>query len=94
MLPWQRVTAGLVAGMLAQTAVYPLDVVRRRMQTHEGAKALYDGPIDALRTIARTEGIRRGLFRGLSLNYLKTMPNVAIYMSLYDIIKMRLVASA
>jgi len=94
LLPWQRMTAGLVAGMLAQTCVYPLDVVRRRMQTHEGAKALYRGPIDALRTIAREEGIRTGLFRGLSLNYLKTMPNVAIYMSLYDIVKMRLVASS
>jgi hypothetical protein len=33
---------------------------------------------------------RRGLYRGLSLNYLKTMPNVAIYMSLYDFLKIRL----
>ncbi|KAL1523542.1 hypothetical protein AB1Y20_018479 [Prymnesium parvum] len=89
--PQQRVVAGLLAGMLAQTFVYPLDVVRRRMQTHEGSRPLYAGPIDALRTIARQEGISTGLFRGLSLNYLKTMPNVAIYMSLYDIVKMRLV---
>lgn len=62
--------------MLAQTVVYPFDVVRRRMQTHSGAEPLYRGPIHALRTIAREEGIRGGLFRGLSLNYLKTMPNV------------------
>lgn len=33
---------------------------------------------------------RRGLYRGLSLNYVKTIPNVAIYMSLYDFLKMRL----
>ena len=31
-----------------------------------------------------------GLYRGLSLNWLKTMPNVAIYMSLYDILKLQL----
>ena len=37
---------------------------------------------------------RRGLYRGLSLNYLKTMPNVAIYMSLYDFFKHRLVGSS
>ena len=29
----QRLGAGLVAGMVAQTFVYPLDVVRRRAQT-------------------------------------------------------------
>lgn len=89
--PWQRVGSGLLAGLLAQTCVYPLDVVRRRMQT--SATALYTSPLHALRTIAAEEGIRNGLFRGLSLNYLKTMPNVAIYMSLYDIIKLRLTAS-
>ena len=62
-----------LAGLLAQTAVYPLDVVRRRMQTHEGSGAAYRSPLDALRTIAREEGVRRGLYRGLTLNYLKTM---------------------
>ena len=31
--------------------------------------------------------MRRGLYRGLTLNYIKTVPNVAIYMSLYDLVK-------
>ena len=74
--------------MTAQTFVYPLDVVRRRMQT--STTVLYTSTWDALSTIARTEGVANGLYRGLALNYLKTMPNVAIYMSLYDIIKMSL----
>ena len=87
---WQRVGAGAVAGLMAQTAIYPLDVVRRRMQTHEGRGQLYRSPLRALRTIAREEGVRRGLYRGLSLTYLKTMPDVAIYMSLYDILKLQL----
>ena len=80
---WQRMGAGLVAGMLAQTAVYPFDVIRRRMQT--ATSPLYTGTWNALTTIAKTEGIRGGLYRGLMLNYMKTMPNVAIYMSLYDV---------
>lgn len=119
--PWQRVWAGAVAGLIAQTAVYPLDVVRRRMQTHDGKGKLYDSPVHALRTIAREEGVvraasaassrpprsasacapdrptcarpqMRGLYRGLTLNWLKTAPNVAIYMSLYDTVKAYLVA--
>ena len=86
--PWQRLGSGLLAGMAAQTFVYPLDVVRRRMQT--GIGGAYASTLDALTTIAQKEGIRNGLYRGLGLNYLKTMPNVAIYMSLYDIVKIQL----
>ena len=86
--PWQRLGSGLVAGMLAQTFVYPMDVIRRRMQT--AGTQLYASTWDALRTIAQQEGIRNGLYRGLTLNYLKTMPNVAIYMTLYDIVKAEL----
>jgi hypothetical protein len=66
--PSHRVAAGAVAGLLAQTVVYPLDVVRRRMQTHRGAGALYDSPLHALRTIAREEGVLRGLYRGKQLS--------------------------
>jgi hypothetical protein len=86
--PWQRVGSGLTAGLFAQTVVYPLDVVRRRMQT--STTAPYSSTWHALSTIARTEGVRDGLYRGLTLNYLKTAPNVAIYMSLYDIVKLEL----
>ena len=83
-LPGQfRVVAGSVAGMCAMTICYPFDVVRRRMQT--GAQ--YSSAWSALKTIAKEEGVQRGLYRGLSMNYLKTVPNVAIYMSLYDFIK-------
>ena len=82
-----RVCAGITSGLIAMTICYPFDVVRRRLQT--GA-AKYPTPWAALTTIAREEGISRGLYRGLSLNYAKTLPNVAIYMSLYDVIKMKL----
>ena len=89
--PWQRVSAGALAGLIAQTFVYPFDVVRRRMQTGRVSSSghPYTGVVNALSTICREEGFR-GLYRGLSLNYLKTMPNVAIYMSLYDVVKYKL----
>mmetsp|Transcript_14214 Transcript_14214/g.38797 ORF Transcript_14214/g.38797 Transcript_14214/m.38797 type:complete len:311 (-) Transcript_14214:71-1003(-) len=84
--PTIRVSCGALSGLMAVNIVYPFDVVRRRMQTHEGDK-LYRSPFHAIAQIAREEGVQRGLYRGLTLNYLKTIPNVAIYMSLYDMMK-------
>lgn len=86
---WQRALSGAAGGVIAQTVVYPCDVIRRRMQTAQGGTP-YKGLLHALLTIAREEGVRTGLYRGLSLNYLKTIPNVAIYLSLYDVFKYRL----
>lgn len=45
----------------------------------------------AFQTIYKHEGLKSGLYRGLSLNYMKTLPNVAIYLSLYDYMKTKLV---
>ena len=82
----QRAASGAAGGFVAQTFVYPMDVIRRRMQTTSGPPP-YTGIVNGVTTIARTEGIRTGLFRGLSLNFMKTLPNVAIYLSLYDVFK-------
>mmetsp|Transcript_72204 Transcript_72204/g.165407 ORF Transcript_72204/g.165407 Transcript_72204/m.165407 type:complete len:320 (-) Transcript_72204:45-1004(-) len=88
--PVARASCGALSGLMAVNFVYPFDVVRRRMQTHEGERGLYRTPFHAIAQIVREEGVRRGLYRGLTLNYIKTVPNVAIYMSLYDVVKNRL----
>jgi hypothetical protein len=82
-----RMGCGGLAGLLAQTFTYPFDVLRRRAQT---GRQPYPNVVVGIVQLAREEGVRRGLYRGLSLNYLKTLPNVMIYMSLYDIFKARL----
>ena len=84
---WARAAAGAMAGSVALTFVYPFDVVRRRFQTHPGPEPYAESVVAAFCNIWKQEGVVRGLYRGLSLNYLKTIPNVAIYMSLYDVIK-------
>lgn len=53
-------------GSISQTLTYPFDVLRRKMQVR-GMGALgiqYNGALDALRVIVRTEGFK-GLYRGL-----------------------------
>eukprot|EP01063_Lacrimia_lanifica_P005406 TRINITY_DN13174_c0_g1_i1.p1 TRINITY_DN13174_c0_g1~~TRINITY_DN13174_c0_g1_i1.p1 ORF type:complete len:290 (+),score=105.30 TRINITY_DN13174_c0_g1_i1:50-919(+) len=86
----QRAVSGAVGGFIAQTFIYPMDVIRRRMQISKGPPP-YTGIVNGIMTITRTEGLKNGLFRGLSLNYMKTVPNVALYLSLYDVFKHYLV---
>ncbi len=71
---FQRAVCGATAGLLGQTSSYPLDIVRRRMQT---ARQMGQ-PEDRYRTIGgtlrevyRKEGIRRGWYKGVSMNFIK-----------------------
>ncbi|GMH44309.1 hypothetical protein BSKO_12243 [Bryopsis sp. KO-2023] len=93
---------GGIAGLIGQTAVYPLDVVRRRMQvpshssgflpvsknTHHRAPPVetYRSTWDGLGKIARSGGFR-SLFAGLSINYMKVIPSTAIGFTVYDALK-------
>lgn len=74
----------------SSTVVYPLDVVRRRLQTagfvdnhhHHGPK----GMLPMLRHVHQTEGFR-GLFKGMSLNFIKGPIAVGISFSVFDLLK-------
>eukprot|EP00759_Apiculatamorpha_spiralis_P017776 PhF_6_TR23840/c0_g1_i1/m.33435/K15084/SLC25A16, GDA, LEU5; solute carrier family 25 (mitochondrial carrier protein), member 16 len=86
-----RVLAGAFAGAFAQTVTYPSDIIRRRMQTVKpGETPPYTGMIDGVVHIYKHEGIRKGLYRGWTLNMLKASPNIAIYMSMYDFLSQSL----
>jgi len=64
----QKLAAGGAAGLFAQSSTYPLHVVRRRMQA---GQAEYRSTWHALRVIYGTEGIAGGLYKGLTLTFLK-----------------------
>merc|ERR1719446_417531 len=82
---FHRALSGGLAGLLAQTFVYPVDVIRRRLQTGGAdAKARYPGFVSGLWRLYQDEGFARGLYRGLSLNYIKTVPNTTVYLALFD----------
>ncbi|CAH0602477.1 unnamed protein product [Chrysodeixis includens] len=84
-----NVCFGGAAGALAQSASYPLDIVRRRMQT---ARRRNDGTYPyttiagTLRAVYRSEGWR-GFFKGLSMNWVKGPIAVGISFATYDAIK-------
>ncbi|KAL9252988.1 Mitochondrial carrier protein CoAc2-like protein [Drosera capensis] len=73
-----KLISGSVVGLLGQTFTYPLDVVRRQMQVQQASNAnSMRGTLETLIVIAREQGWKQ-LFSGLSLNYLKVVPSMAI----------------
>ncbi|XP_043722535.1 mitochondrial carrier protein CoAc1-like [Telopea speciosissima] len=87
-----RLSCGALAGLFGQTFTYPLDVVRRQMQV-QGLKPSiqrgdpgYKSTMEGLTTIIKNQGWRQ-LFAGLSINYLKIVPSVAIGFTAYDVMK-------
>ncbi|CAN8325984.1 unnamed protein product [Cochlearia groenlandica] len=89
-----KLVCGSVAGLLGQTLTYPLDVVRRQMQVERLYGAVKEetrrrGTMQTLFKIAREEGWKQ-LFSGLSINYLKVVPSVAIGFTVYDVMKLHL----
>jgi solute carrier family 25 protein 16 len=79
---------GGAAGMFGQTAAYPFDTVRHRLQLVGISKSIptYKSMADAFKTIFRVEGWR-GFFVGLSINYWKTMPANAVAFVSYEKMK-------
>ncbi|KAG2663403.1 hypothetical protein I3760_16G027800 [Carya illinoinensis] len=86
-----RLSCGALAGLFGQTFTYPLDVVRRQMQVESlqpsvQGNARYRNTLEGLTVIVRNQGWRQ-LFAGLSINYMKIVPSVAIGFTAYDMMK-------
>ncbi|CAL9771804.1 unnamed protein product [Musa acuminata subsp. burmannicoides] len=84
-----KLACGSLAALLGQTITYPLDVVRRQMQVQALSTSNNKsgkGTFESLVMISQTQGWRQ-LFSGLSINYLKVVPSVAIGFTVYDIMK-------
>ncbi|KOO28328.1 mitochondrial carrier protein [Chrysochromulina tobinii] len=80
----QKLAAGGVAGLFAQSSTYPLHVVRRRMQAGHGG---YHSTWHALRSIYVNEGVAGGLYKGLTLTFVKGPLQSAIGFTVNDYCK-------
>ena len=81
---WAELAAGGLAGLVSQTASYPLEVIRRRMQV---GGAVGDGHRLGMGEIARTimsEKGFRGFWVGLGIGYFKVVPMVAVSFFVYE----------
>lgn len=76
---------GGFSGAFGASAVYPLNVLRTRLQSQGTVlhPRTYTGIVDVTRQTIKGEGMR-GLFRGLTPNLLKVVPAVSITYVVYD----------
>jgi solute carrier family 25 phosphate transporter 23/24/25/41 len=83
-----KLLSGGICGCFSVSIMYPGDLIRRRLQLQNFDPTVpkYNGIIDCIRKIVRSEGVR-GLYRGLLANYAKTFPTFAI--QFYTLDKMK-----
>ncbi|KAJ1933135.1 mitochondrial aspartate-glutamate transporter agc1, partial [Linderina macrospora] len=81
---------GAVAGITGVSIIYPLDMVKTRLQNQKPnaqGKLPYKGVVDCFKTIVRTEGGIRGLYRGLVPNLAGITPEKALKLAVNDIMR-------
>ncbi|XP_073015371.1 calcium-dependent mitochondrial ATP-magnesium/phosphate carrier protein 2-like [Primulina eburnea] len=85
--PLVQLSCGTISGALGATCVYPLQVVRTRMQAYRATKGAADSSMSGvfLRTY-RVEGFR-GFYKGIFPNLLKVVPSASITYLVYEAMK-------
>eukprot|EP01112_Ceratiomyxa_fruticulosa_P015071 TRINITY_DN4390_c0_g1_i1.p1 TRINITY_DN4390_c0_g1~~TRINITY_DN4390_c0_g1_i1.p1 ORF type:complete len:729 (-),score=188.20 TRINITY_DN4390_c0_g1_i1:79-2265(-) len=80
---------GAVAGAIGATAVYPIDLVKTRMQNQravEASKRIYANSWDCFRKVLRNEGFA-GLYKGLLPQIVGVAPEKAIKLTVNDLLR-------
>ncbi|XP_038597791.1 calcium-binding mitochondrial carrier protein Aralar2 [Tachyglossus aculeatus] len=86
-----RFALGSVAGAVGATAVYPIDLVKTRMQNQRSTgsfvgELMYKNSLDCFRKVLRYEGFF-GLYRGLVPQLLGVAPEKAIKLTVNDFVR-------
>lgn len=80
---FRSLAAGGVGGVCAVLVGHPFDLVKVRMQTAD--KGVYTGAFDVVRKTIAREGLRRGLYAGVSAPLVGVTPMFAVSFWGYDV---------
>lgn len=76
---------GSIAGCIGATVVYPIDLVKTRMQAQKH-KSMYDNSFDCFKKIIKNEGFK-GLYSGLAAQLVGVAPEKAIKLTVNDLVR-------
>ncbi|KAI8385032.1 mitochondrial carrier domain-containing protein [Radiomyces spectabilis] len=82
-------TLGSIAGAVGATAVYPIDLVKTRMQNQRSkvvGELLYKNSLDCFKKVLKNEGFL-GLYRGLGPQLVGVAPEKAIKLTVNDFVR-------
>lgn len=84
--------AGSLAGFFAKIVVYPLDLIKKRLQIQGfnrgdifGEKFVCNGMLNCISQIYKREGYK-GYFKGLNASLVKAVATSALYFSSYEMV--------
>ncbi|KAI9313215.1 mitochondrial carrier domain-containing protein [Dichotomocladium elegans] len=91
--PLHDMLSGALSGVISKTAVYPMDVVRKRLQVQGPYRKNYvvesipeyasQSWIQCIKTIVEQEGVR-SLYRGLGVSLVKVAPAISLTFFVYE----------
>lgn len=76
---------GSIAGCIGATVVYPIDLVKTRMQAQKH-KSVYNNSFDCFKKIVKFEGLK-GLYSGLVAQLIGVAPEKAIKLTVNDLVR-------
>ncbi|KAJ3192123.1 mitochondrial aspartate-glutamate transporter agc1 [Irineochytrium annulatum] len=82
-------TLGSIAGAVGATVVYPIDLVKTRMQNQRAkvvGELLYKNSLDCFQKVIRNEGVK-GLYSGLLPQLVGVAPEKAIKLTMNDLVR-------
>ena len=86
----QKLVVGAVAGVIGTSCIFPIDVVKTRLQNQipdpKTGKLPYRGVVHAFRTIVATESFL-GMYKGLGANLVGVSPEKAIKLGANDLFR-------
>ncbi|KAI8985879.1 mitochondrial carrier domain-containing protein [Pilobolus umbonatus] len=84
---WAELLCGGLAGLVAQTSSYPLEIIRRNMQVSGALDPnKFVSFMETVKDIYRVKGFR-GFYVGLTIGYIKVTPMVAVSFFTYERMK-------